>query len=75
LLRSCREGKREVMGSIVSFVPRPAARTRRSEDHSVAASVIIFPGVRYERSSDQASEGSAVLDVRRDPRNPGPVHH
>jgi hypothetical protein len=62
------------MGTIVSFVPRPAAKTRRIKDHSVAASVIIFPGVRYERFSYQR-DSSSVVDPRNGPRNPGPVRH
>jgi hypothetical protein len=63
------------MGSIVSFVPRPAAKNRRTDDHTVPASVIIFPGVRYERSTDAKSDGSAPADKRTDQRNPGPLHH
>ncbi|GLS32908.1 hypothetical protein SAMN04488498_108113 [Mesorhizobium albiziae] len=62
------------MGSIVSFVPRPAAKIRRSEDHTVAASVIIFPGVRYERAKDLAPESPAGDDECGDPRNPAPLH-
>lgn len=75
MLRSCREGKREVMGSIVSFVPRPAAKTRHVENHTAAASVIIFPGVRYERPADAASDGSKSKETRTDQPIPGPLHH
>jgi hypothetical protein len=63
------------MGSILSFVPRPAAKTRRSEVYTVAASVIIFPGVRYERSSDNGSDRSTTADKQTDQRIPGPLHH
>lgn len=37
------------MGAILPFVPRTAAtKTTRPQD-TVAAAIIIFPGVRYER--------------------------
>lgn len=37
------------MGSILSFVPRKAATGQTRPPAGSAASVIIFPGVRYER--------------------------
>lgn len=63
------------MGSIVSFVPRPAAKSRRSDDRSIAASVIIFPGVRYERPAVAEADGAASAEERSEQRNPTPLHH
>jgi len=37
------------MGSLLSFAPRNAATTRKPMETGATASVIIFPGVRYER--------------------------
>jgi hypothetical protein len=37
------------MGSLLSFAPRSAATTRKPIAPGTTASVIIFPGVRYER--------------------------
>ncbi|BCH26026.1 hypothetical protein MesoLjLc_59460 [Mesorhizobium sp. L-8-10] len=48
LLRFNRE-EREVMGAILPFVPRTAATKTTRPQRAVAASIIIFPGVRYER--------------------------
>ena len=38
------------MGSILSFVPRQAVTGQLSRTNGEPASVIIFPGGRYERS-------------------------
>jgi len=51
-LRSCSghtERETRVMGSILSFVPRKAASRPAGQPAQVPASIIIFPGVRYER--------------------------
>ena len=37
------------MGSIVSFQPRRAASRRKPAGAAATGSIIIFPGVRYER--------------------------
>jgi len=37
------------MGNLLSFAPRSAATTRKPIEAGATASVIIFPGVRYER--------------------------
>lgn len=37
------------MAKIYSFIPRPPAASRVSESSRGAATIIIFPGVRYER--------------------------
>lgn len=46
------------MATILSFTPRNAAITR--PPLAVEASVIIFPGVRYERPSDADTRGQAA---------------
>jgi hypothetical protein len=43
------------MATILSFTPRNTAITR--PPLAVEASVIIFPGVRYERPDDAAARG------------------
>jgi hypothetical protein len=38
------------MGMVLSFVPRTAPNTRAKQTAEMPAAVIIFPGIRYERS-------------------------
>jgi hypothetical protein len=75
LLRSSRERKREAMGTILSFVPRKAAKARPEASYGATASIIIFPGVRYERMN--VSDDSKSVLVERSDRRPksGPSHH
>jgi hypothetical protein len=54
------------MGRILSFVPQQAANRRSPRAADAPASVIIFPGVRYERppgdkSRDGAEKNAAPL--------------
>ena len=61
------------MGMVLSFVPRTAPNTRAKQTAEMPAAVIIFPGIRYERS--HAGEVRPV-----DPDKPGspgtkPVPH
>jgi hypothetical protein len=42
-------GNSQVMGSIVSFVQKKAGASRPGRVAGAPATVIIFPGVRYER--------------------------
>lgn len=37
------------MGSVVAFQPRSAATVRKQPAAGLSASIVIFPGVRYER--------------------------
>ncbi|PWJ85338.1 hypothetical protein C7441_103194 [Pseudaminobacter salicylatoxidans] len=64
------------MGSILSFVPRKAAN-RPAGPPAEMASVIIFPGVRYERRAavETAATGTA-MDAQggSDPAKPSPRH-
>ena len=61
------------MGMVLSFVPRTAPSNRTKQPAEIPAAVIIFPGIRYERSG--AGEVRPV-----DPDKPGspgtkPVPH
>ena len=66
------EREARVMGSIVSFVPRRAANRPAGKPSELLATIIIFPGVRYERHTDldEASGG----DERAKPDKPVPRH-
>jgi hypothetical protein len=63
------------MGSILSFAPRRAAKDRRGESLKAGGSVIIFPGVRYERPPEETSGSSAPADKKTDQQNSGPLRH
>jgi hypothetical protein len=47
------------MATILSFTPRAAASSR--PPFEVEASVIIFPGVRYERPADADARGQGMV--------------
>lgn len=49
------------MGSILSFVPRKAATGQSRQPAGSAASVIIFPGVRYERRAMIEATGVTTI--------------
>ena len=51
------------MGTILSFGPRGAAIKQTRPPLSGAASIIIFPGVRYERPSAAEPKGSIMTGV------------
>lgn len=60
------------MGAILPFVPRTAAtKTTRPQD-AVAAAIIIFPGIRYERLPPAKGAGRIALPKR---GKPGPARH
>ncbi|UCI32677.1 hypothetical protein [Mesorhizobium sp. B4-1-4] len=61
------------MGMVVSFVPRAAPTNRAKQTTEIPAAVIIFPGIRYERSN--AGEARpAGPDKSGTPRTPVPHH-
>jgi len=64
------------MGSVLSFAPRNAATSRKPIDPGATASVVIFPGIRYERPrSGGPADDMASLnrpDTRQD--KPAPRH-
>lgn len=49
------------MGSILSFVPRKAATGQSRPPAGLVASVIIFPGVRYERRAMIEATGTTTI--------------
>ena len=64
------------MGSVVSFAPRNAAVSRNPLPAGTTGSVVIFPGIRYERAGsispiydDEDADGA---DASRD--KPAPHH-
>lgn len=64
------------MGSVVSFSPRSAAVTRTPPPTGSTGSVVIFPGIRYERATslEPVTKAAAVnpAEGRRD--TPAPRH-
>lgn len=64
------------MGSVVSFAPRDAA-TRKPIAGGVTASVIIFPGVRYERQQASTPTIEIPVGTMRPDQRPDklPPHH
>ena len=59
------------MGSILSFKPRTAAMRPKPRPAGTEASVVIFPGVRYERgeaSAPRRMPGVAPLRVAEAPQ-------
>lgn len=59
-----------VMGSILPFQPRNAASIRKPNDAGASASIVIFPGVRYERHEDAARD---TVPSRRTPHRDKPL--
>jgi hypothetical protein len=70
VLRGCSDASKECpnMAIILSFVPRkrPAARTARAGP----ASIIIFPGVRYENAGTSELAGLTPMRRRSRPEQP-----
>lgn len=44
------------MGSVLAFAPRDAATVRKPLPAGDTASIVIFPGIRYERHEAEARE-------------------
>ena len=63
LLRYSREGI-AFMGSILLFEPREPVFGRKPADPDKTAMVVIFPGVRYERSGPSRSVASPPASAR-----------
>jgi hypothetical protein len=60
-LRGCSGSSREeiaVMGSVLAFAPRDAASVRKPHPAGDTASIVIFPGIRYERHEPEAREAT-----------------
>jgi len=64
------------MGSILSFVPRKAATSQTDRPSETQASVIIFPGVRYERRAMLEASGVSTISsyVGSSHKKPAPHH-
>ncbi len=64
------------MGSVLSFAPRNAAMSRKPTDPGTTASVVIFPGIRYERPQSGGPADNAASLNRPDTRHdkPSPRH-
>lgn len=60
------------MGSVLSFAPREAATVRKPPAAGATASIVIFPGIRYERHEEAPQTASAEQDKRQD--KPRPRH-
>ena len=73
MLRLSRE-EIAVMGSVLEFAPRDAATTRKPLAAGDTASIVIFPGIRYERHEPGAAacESAVRADTQRD--KPRPRH-
>lgn len=75
-LRVCSgQAEREspVMGSVLSFAPRNAATSRKPTEPGATASVVIFPGIRYERPLPGGLADDAVNMDRPDARRDKPL--
>lgn len=59
------------MGIILSFTPQKAGMKKPSGRYGVAAAVVIFPGIRYERAEgkDPAQQGKSPVPTE----NPVPA--
>jgi hypothetical protein len=64
------------MGSVLSFAPRNAATSRKQIAAGATGSVVIFPGIRYERPKTNAPADDTASLNRSDPRRdkPAPRH-
>jgi hypothetical protein len=66
------ERKIAVMGSVLSFAPREAATVRKPLAAGATASIVIFPGIRYERQGEAPQATSAKRETQRG--KPRPSH-
>lgn len=62
------------MGSVLAFAPLKAATVRKPLSAGDTASIVIFPGIRYERheSSDDSRKAANHTETKRD--KPRPRH-
>jgi hypothetical protein len=56
------------MGSVLAFAPRDAAAIRKPLPAGDTASIVIFPGIRYERreSSEDSRKAANHSETKRD---------
>ena len=61
------------MGSVLAFAPRDAATIRKPLVEGGTASIVIFPGIRYERHQPEARQAATGLaETKQD--KPPPRH-
>ncbi len=61
------------MGSVLAFAPRVAATVRKPLAAGDTASIVIFPGIRYERHEQEPRQAAAGrAETKRD--KPEPRH-
>jgi hypothetical protein len=63
------------MATILSFTPRAASASRPPPSIGDAGSVIIFPGVRYERPKDADARKKAMDGARVSATEPSRPKH
>lgn len=61
------------MGNILSFVPREAGKGPSRQGARLAASIIIFPGVRYERRTMMEATGASTTAGKASHRHKEPA--
>jgi len=62
------------MGHILSFEPRNAATRRKEPVAGATASIVIFPGIRYERQPEGQDQEAAPTEHRATRDKPRPRH-
>ena len=63
------------MGSVLEFAPRDAATTRKPLAAGDTASIVIFPGIRYERQEPGAAACEGAVNRAETQRDkPRPRH-
>lgn len=60
------------MGSVLAFAPRVAATVRKPLAAGDTASIVIFPGIRYERHQPEPRQAGGHAETKRD--KPRPQH-
>jgi len=62
------------MGSVLAFAPRDAATVRKPLGAGNTASIVIFPGIRYERRESDDDARKAVNHSETKREKPRPRH-
>jgi hypothetical protein len=62
------------MGHILAFEPRSAATSRKEPAAGVTASIVIFPGIRYERQPEAQDRQESPAEHQATRNNPRPRH-
>jgi len=62
------------MGHVLAFEPRNAATSRKEPTAGVTASIVIFPGIRYERQPGTQDQQTLPSEHRAKRDKPRPRH-